>query len=154
VRALLAQILRLALAAALQEGDAELHADFRFGALTKTIPLDGARAALDTATRHRELLLRYGMPAEMLERLRTELDRYGDAFDKQAQASAVIGGVNTDLAAAAREAVCIIRHLDALNRIRLADDPDRLAEWQQVRAIRWTNRSASRTVELGSVATD
>ncbi len=154
LRSVLGQIVRLAVAAALQEGDPGLQAEFRIGALTKTIPLDAARVALDTATRHRDLLLRYGMPEELLDRLRTELDRYAAALQQQAEASATIGAANADLAAAAREGVGIIRHLDALNRIRLAGDPERLAEWQRVRAIRWASRSAGRAPELGSLATE
>lgn len=141
LRLQLAHLVRLAAAVAAQEGDQALRANLRFGALTRIIPLDSAKAALDTATRYRELLLRYGMPGEMLETLSRDLDRYAVALAQRDDASATIAAANADLERTAGEAHLIIRHLDALNRIRFADHPDRLAEWDAVRVVRWPSAS-------------
>lgn len=134
---LLGQVVRLARAAAMHEGDAELGANLRFGTITRDIPLDRARAALDTATRYRDLLDRYGMPAGMLERLGEALGRYAAAVEQRADASATIAAANADLEMTAQEALLVIRHLDALNRIRFSGDPVRQAEWRSVRSIQW-----------------
>lgn len=77
------------------------------------------------------------MPAGMLERLRRDLDRYCAALEQRADASATIAAANTDLARLADEARVIIRHLDALNRVRFAEDPGSQAEWDRVRTVWW-----------------
>lgn len=138
----LAHLVRIAEVASAHEGDDEVRASLRAGPLTRTIPLDAARAALGAATRHGELLLRYGMPEGMLERLRRDLDRYCAVLEKRADASATIAAANTDLARLADEARSIIRHLDALNRIRFSEDPQRQAEWDRVSAVRWGKAKA------------
>jgi len=142
---LLAQVVRLARAAAMHEGDVELGANLRFGTITRDIPLDRARAALDTATRYRGLLDRYGMPEGMLERLGEALGRYAAAVEQRTDASATISAANADLEATAREALLVIRHLDALNRIRFAGDPERRAEWSTARNVRWGKPGAGRS---------
>jgi hypothetical protein len=150
----LAHVVRIARAAAEHERDDELRASLRAGPLTRTIPLDAARAALDTATRYRDLLLRYGMPEGMLARLRRDLDRYCAALEQRADASATIAAANIDLARLADEARTIIRHLDALNRIRYAEDPESQAAWDRASMVRWgkaaLRRGRSATIDPDS----
>lgn len=141
---LLGQVRRLTRAVALHEGAAELRDGFRIGPITRDIPLARARRALDTATRYRELLDRYGMPPGMLARLREELGRYAEAEAQRAEAAATIVRANAELAATAAEGLLVIRHLDALTRIRFADNAERRAEWVEASAVRWEKKASRR----------
>ncbi|MEO8139351.1 MAG: hypothetical protein ABI742_06885 [Gemmatimonadota bacterium] len=145
---LLAQVVGLARAAALHEGDAELGAALRFGSLTRLIPLERARAALDTALRSAELLNRYGMPEGMLEELGDVLGRYAAAAERRAAAIEAIAAANAELELLAQEGLLVIRHLDALNRIRLAGHPEKRAEWREARSVRWGKSGAGKATEV------
>jgi hypothetical protein len=73
----------------------------------------------------------------MLEALRADLDALQAAHDRRVTSTAVYSAATADLATLAAEAMLIIRHLDALNRIRFAAAPERLAEWKGVSTVRW-----------------
>lgn len=134
---LLAQVVRLARTAALHEDDAELGASLRVGKITPDLPLDRAQAVLDIALRHRKLLDSYGMPEGMLDRLREGVARYRAVVEQRIEASATIAGANARLEMTATDAHRLIKHLDALYRIRFSDDPARLAEWRSARRVPW-----------------
>jgi hypothetical protein len=133
----LTQVVRLARAAALHEGGAELGASLRFDKISADIPVDRAQAVLERALRHRELLDRYGMPAGMLDRLGEAVGEYAAVVEQRIEASATIAGANAGLEMVAAEALLVIKHLDALLRIRFSGDPVRQAEWRLARRVRW-----------------
>ena len=133
----LAHLVRLAQAAAVHEGEVTLRLRIPFGASRQGEFLSAARAATGIATSYRALLQRYGMPAPMLAELGSDLERYEEAQRRRANAQAAAVAATADLATVAREALMAIRHLDALQRLRFAADPELLAEWQAVRSVRW-----------------
>jgi hypothetical protein len=135
LRADLVHLVRIAGVAAVHEGLFELRVSLRPGRLTRHIPRDAGRVALEASTRYREVLIRYGMPEEMLARIRRDLDRHCAVLEARAAASAAIAETNLELALLAEEARLIIKHLDALTRLRFAEDPERLVIWGRVQAV-------------------
>jgi hypothetical protein len=130
-------LLRLAAAVALGQGIGELRIRVRLRLTGPGIFLRAARQVIDTANAHQSLLVRYGMPGGMLNTLSAELDSLQAAHNRRVTSTAVHAAAAADLATLAAEAMLIIRHLDALNRIRFAAAPDRLAEWLAVSTVRW-----------------
>jgi hypothetical protein len=89
--------------------------------------LRAVRHDIDTATTHQPLLVKYGMPSQMLEALRAGLDSLQAAHDRRATRAAVYSVTTADLAG---QAMPVVKHLDALTRIRFLAAPDRLKEWK------------------------
>jgi len=137
LRADLVHLVRIADAAADHEQDERLRANLRFGPLTRYLPLRAALAALEAATWYRDVYVRYGMPEGVLARLRRDLDEHCAVLERRAELSATIAAVTRDLTRLAVEARLIIKHLDALNRLRFAEDPERLALWRRAQAVPW-----------------
>lgn len=130
-------LVRIADVAADQEKDERLRAGLRFGPLTRNLPLNAGLAALEAAFWNRAIYIRYGMPEEVLARLRRELDEHCAVLERRAELTATIAAATRDLTRLADEARLIIKHLDALNRIRFAEDPERLALWRRAQAVPW-----------------
>lgn len=130
LRQKMAHLIRLARVAAAHEEIADLRFRVVFGVGSLGDYWTAARAAVATALTYRAVLLRYGMPEALLEDLTLDLDRCEAAQKHRTNALATCTRVHADLRDRGREAVQGIRHLDALNRIRFANDPERLAEWE------------------------
>jgi hypothetical protein len=92
---------------------------------------------IDTALTHQSLLLVAGMPGHMLEALGAELTALQQAHHRRSTSAAVYAAATADLEAIGREAMRVVRHLDALYRIRFLAAPERLAEWSAVVGGRW-----------------
>ncbi len=137
-------LLRLAATVAEQSAVSELRLRVRFRAAAPGTYLKAARQALDTAAAHQPLLLRYGMPSQMLEVLRSDLEALEAAHGRRLTAARVTAAASLDLAGIATEALRIVRHLDALNRIRFAAAPEWLAEWDGVRRVEWGREGGTR----------
>jgi hypothetical protein len=142
VRELLAHLVRLAAVAGAEEPGSDLCLEVRFAARKTKLHVE-AREAVAEAEAHRALLERYGMPSWLPAELRAALDRHDDTVRREATALAAVAAADAELEEVAREAFRIIRHLDALNRLRLASDPARLAEWHAARAVRWPRGPAA-----------
>jgi hypothetical protein len=140
IRERLAHLVRLSGAAALREREATLRLSVPFGTASHALFLAAAQAAFAAASAHRATLLRYGMPAEMLEELERNLKRCQAAQQHRLEASAASVAAGAALETVAGELLLTIRHLDALYRLRLASDPKRLAEWAAASSIRWGRR--------------
>jgi hypothetical protein len=126
----LGQLVRLGRAVALRETEPALRLNVAFGRTREARFPEAARAALAAATLHQRILLEHGLPPGMLEELNEELNYYLAARDRRAKALAADRSATAEFARLAHGALAIMRHLDALFRIRHADEPDRLAEWQ------------------------
>jgi len=142
VREQLAHLARLAAVAAAEEPGSDLCLVVRFAA-RKTRLHAQAREAVAEAEAHRALLERFGMPSWLPAELRAALDRHDDTVRREATTLAAVVAADAELEEVAREAFRVIRHLDALNRLRLASDPARLAEWHAARAVRWPRGPAA-----------
>jgi hypothetical protein len=140
IRERLAHLVRLSCAAALREREATLRLSVPFGTASYPQFVSAAQDAFTAASAHRGTLVRYGMPEEMLEELGQNLERCQAAQERRLKASAASVAAGADLATVAGETLLTIRHLDALNRLRLAGDPERLAEWEAASSIQWGRR--------------
>jgi len=99
--------------------------------------LTGARVATATATTHKDLLIRYGMPETFLEELGTALDRFEQALNQKHNGRAAHVGARAELEAVTAEVMLIVRQLDALNRFRFRADAESLAGWKSARDVAW-----------------
>jgi len=137
-------LIRLAAVVAARERLPELRLRVQWSRTRRGSLLPAARAALAAAGRHEQLLLKAGMPPDMLAEVGSALDRYQAAQDRRATAHAAQSAASTELHGLAQVAMHIVRHLDALNRMHLAHDPDRLAQWDAARTIRWNGEEKGR----------
>jgi hypothetical protein len=130
-------LIRLAAVVAARERLPELRLKVQWSRTRRGSLLPAARAALAAAGRHEQLLLRAGMPPDMLAEVGSALDRYEAAQDRRTAAHVAQSAASADLHGLAQVAMHIVRHLDALNRMRFAGQPDLLAEWDGARTVRW-----------------
>jgi len=108
----------------------------------------GVTAAISAAELHRDRLLHYGLPARLIRELTDRLDEYEAHEEERARCQAAMIPASVLLEEAGAEASGIIFHLDALNRIRFAADPARLAEWRAARSVSAASaQSAHRPVD-------
>ena len=100
------------------------------------------RAALDQADDHLELMLRYGLPATLLDSLRADLALLEAAHGRVAGESVLASAATETLDHLADEAFNQIHHLEALVQLDPSVSRGRLAEWRQVRALDWAGKTA------------
>jgi hypothetical protein len=139
----LARLSRLARAAGTQEGIDALQFKVPGRRAGLSDVLVRARLAVDNAKRHRRVLLRYGMTPELLIDLEADLIACSAAQGRRTEARNSANAAHSDLAALAAQAMLAVRHLDALNRIRFGEAPERLAAWNAARAVRWGSRASA-----------
>jgi len=137
MRALLTHLVRLCRAVVLHEGLDDLRLELRLRPRGPSLLQKGVAAALARASGHRDLLLRYGLPPNLLPELEQGLEAYRRAEERRKTSQAASLQAASAIECAAAEAHNAIRHLDALNRIRFAADPQTLAEWETARSIPW-----------------
>ncbi len=143
LRQRLSHLIRLAAAVAEQERRPPFLPTVPLGATRGGQLLEAGRAALAVATEHRALLLHYGMPERLLDDLARDLERFASFQRRRPSADTPGTSAGAELRALIQEALIVVKHLDALNRLRLAEDPPRLAEWLAARRIRWHQEPAS-----------
>jgi DNA polymerase II small subunit/DNA polymerase delta subunit B len=99
--------------------------------------LTRARVAADTASAHKELLARYGMPENFLTEFGTALDRFEQALNEKHNGRAAHVGARAELEAVTAEIMLIVKQLDALNRFHFRKDAESLAGWKSARDVAW-----------------
>lgn len=125
---LLAQFLRLVAAG---EGKPALHRPTpRYRPRAIGAWLRDVRALLPLANEHTILLARYGLPIGLVGVLSDRLGVVEDLHRRRLAATATITQVAQELTRLAAELGIVLRHLDALNRMRFAATPGRLTEWR------------------------
>ncbi len=97
--------------------------------------LTGGRVVLAEAQAHAELLGRYGMAAGLLDQFRTVLDQYEQAINAKNSGTSSHVGANAELQELAVEIIRVVRLLDAVNRPRFRNDPEKRAAWKSARDI-------------------
>ncbi len=136
----LTHLARLTAAVATAVERPELRLSPRTAHERKGTTLARAREALMRGEDHRELLVEYGMPPVLLDQLADAIARYQAAEERRARCSDLSLRATATFVAAAQEAHAAITHLDALNRLQLANDLGRLLEWHQAATLRWNER--------------
>ena len=94
-----------------------------------------ARAMLEEAQQQKELLVRHGLVAEMLDSLAQSLDEFDEVAGRGAEGRRVHIGASANLMAISDEVIQIVWILDGYNRHRLAADPNLLAAWTSARNV-------------------
>ncbi|HXE56971.1 MAG TPA: hypothetical protein VNK43_03145 [Gemmatimonadales bacterium] len=97
--------------------------------------LAGSRVVVTEAEEHREVLVKYGMPPAFLEELSTLLDRYQTAIDEKNAGLAAHVGASADLHSVAAEVRALVKLLDAVNRRRFRNEPEKLAQWRSAKDV-------------------
>jgi hypothetical protein len=105
--------------------------------LSHQVFLTRARVAADTASAHKELLARYGMPENFLTDLGAALDNFERALNEKHMGRAAHVGARAELEAVTSEIMLIVRQLDALNRFHFRKDAEALAAWKSARDVAW-----------------
>jgi hypothetical protein len=84
---------------------------------------------LTEAHQQKDLLLRHGLHARVLETLEHSLDQFDQAVGRGVQGRRTHVAASAELNVAADEIVQRVKLIDGFNRFRFADDPDALASW-------------------------
>jgi hypothetical protein len=99
-----------------------------------------ARAMLDEAQRHKDVLIKYGLVEQVLESLSESLDQFDEVGQHGAEGRRVHIGARANLEVVADEVVQIASILDGYNRYRFITQPELLAAWIAARNIRAADR--------------
>jgi hypothetical protein len=99
--------------------------------------LTRARVASGTASAHKEVLTRYGMPEGFLEELNAALDLYERSLNQRHAGRAAHVGASAELEAVTADIMLIIRQIDALTRFRFRSNAELLAAWKSARDVAW-----------------
>ena len=99
--------------------------------------LTRARVAAATASVHKEVLTRFGMPEGFLEELNGLLDLYEQSLNQRHAGRAAHVGASAELEAVTADIMVIIRQIDALNRVRFRSNAELLAAWKSARDVAW-----------------
>ncbi len=135
-----AQLVRLAVAVSGVEGIPELRLRSDVYNPRKARFLPRVLEALDTVIPHQRVLERHGLPEGRVTELEEEAGRYEDAERRRQEAQAAGLRATATFEAAAFESGRVIRLLDAVARIRLANDSALLEEWGRARGVRAVGR--------------
>ncbi|MDZ4865475.1 MAG: hypothetical protein SGJ01_18840 [Gemmatimonadota bacterium] len=135
LRSRLTQLVPLCRVVARQEGLTEFACQTRACSGAPHLLAAEAAGVVRRDIQHQEVLQHFGLPPGLLLELTQLLDDYQEAEGRRQTGQAARIALTAAIEAAATAAHDIIHHLDSLNRIRLAADPRRLAEWKAVRVV-------------------
>jgi hypothetical protein len=92
-----------------------------------------SRSILALVAANRDLLLTYGMPETLPERIAQGLNQYESVEVKKAVSTQSHVGASAEIEKVRHEMLLVLRHLDALQRVRFADNAEMLAAWRSAR---------------------
>ena len=107
-----------------------------------------ARGLYGEALAHKEVLTKYGLSESVLELFGQMLDEFDAAVKLGSEGRAKHVGATRQLAALAVEAGRIVRAMDARNRHRWRNDPQRLGAWNAASTV------IGRSIGLGSAGSE
>lgn len=91
------------------------------------------RSILALVAARRDLLLTYGMPETLPERIAQGLNQYESVEVQKAVSTQRHVGASAEIDRVRHEMLLVLRHLDALQRVRFADNAELLAAWRSAR---------------------
>jgi hypothetical protein len=89
----------------------------------------------DGARQDCELLVKHGLSDLVLARLSQTLEQFDQAMKHGVEGRRAHIGASADLASVADEVVLLVRVTGGLNRLRFAQDPERLAAWESASSV-------------------
>ena len=117
--------------------DAALAEQFRMPSTNATHQalLTMSRAILEKATAQKELLVKLGMSAQVLDELATSLGQYEDTLQATSAGRREHVGARVDLQAVAAEISKQVRLLDKVVRYRFGDNAELMGAWESARNV-------------------
>jgi len=130
----------------------ELGKTFRFkpAATTYVAFQSAARAMLEEAHAHKEVLVRHGLSESVLVELERMVDQLDAAVRLGTEGRMAHTAATRELEALRKEASRIVRAMDARNRIRFRNDVTALEQWVSARTVLGAPRGT--VVEAGTPA--
>lgn len=120
-------------------GDPALRALFRKPrkGINRQAFVAAVRAMLVVAASRKALFIAEGMAETFVEDLEALLVRYLGALDDQALGDAQRVGAVAELPEVTKDAMALVRRLDAINRKRWQKNPELLAAWRTTKDVTW-----------------
>jgi hypothetical protein len=97
--------------------------------------ITAAQAMVKEATASKDLFVKAGMPATLLDELAQMLALYEQATEKAVGGKRDHIGARADLDAVTAEILEVVGLLDGLNRHRFENEPEQLAAWDSVKRV-------------------
>jgi hypothetical protein len=94
-----------------------------------------ARAMLTEAVAQKDLLVKYGLAASLIDDLTKALDQYDAAVEETNAGRRAHVGARADLGAVTEELFKLVQLLDGLNQYRFRDDAEKLAAWVSAKNV-------------------
>ncbi len=94
-----------------------------------------ARVAVAEASARKEVFLKLGMPEDLLDRMTAELNDFEAEIIRQRSAIAAQVGAGAELAALTQEVLSLLKHIDAIHRLRFNNQPELAAAWKSARNV-------------------
>jgi hypothetical protein len=107
--------------------------------------LTTVRVAVAEALVRKDLLVGLGMPDTLLESMNGDLDRFEAALSRQQQALNAQIGAGAELALVSKDILGVVKHFDALHKLRFRKDPELLAAWKSARNVSWPGPAKTTT---------
>ena len=102
-----------------------------------------ARGMATAATPHAATFIAAGLPADFIGQLQRVSDAMLDSVRERRQSLGRAAGATTRIGTGISEARHVVQALDALVRVALKDEPNLLANWEQVKRVRRTRGRAA-----------
>jgi len=133
VRSDLEDVQRFADVAATRQPELALRFTLPASTVNQKSFLATSRSILALVAEHRDLLLTYGMPEGLPERIAQGLEQYESVEVKKAVSTQSHVGASAEIEKVRHEMLLVLKHLDALQRVRFADNAEMLAAWRSAR---------------------
>jgi len=133
VRSDLEDVQRFADVAATRQPEKALRFTMPGATVNQKSFLATSRSILALVAANRDLLLTYGMPEGLPERIAQGLVQYESVEVKKVVSTQRHVGANAEINQVRKEMHLVLRHLDALQRVRFADNTELLAAWRSAR---------------------
>ena len=101
------------------------------------------RTMLERAEAQRELLVRYGLSPKVLDDFRARLAEFDAATLESIEGRRAHTGASAELERVTAEAFDVVKALDGINRIRFANDAERLGQWESASSVQATPQRLS-----------
>ena len=103
------------------------------------------------AVDHRDLLVKYGLSAAVLDQLGRQLEEFDAAMKLGQEGRTLHTAATRELRVLTKEAADLVRAMDARNRQRFQDDPQALQQWLSARTVLGIPRRAEPSAPGGDV---
>jgi hypothetical protein len=103
-----------------------------------------ARSLQAEVVSRKDLLVKHGLADTVLDSLATALDQFDAAINQSTDGRRKHVGASAELDSVADEIVQIVKILDGLNRLRFANDAERMAAWESASNVFGGARSAAK----------